>query len=379
MARFARFARLAALAALLAGALAPGPARAQDAGAAPPEPPPGEAEGLPAGSPLRVGVAGSEPFVVEQGDGPGGLSVDIWQALAARVGVGFELVPVADAATAIDRVASGELDAAIGPLSITAARAQRVDFTQPYFESDLAIAAPAEGASLFDRLAPFFSKAFAIGAGALLLVLAGVGTLLWLTERRANPEHFPASPVKGIGNGVWMALVTMTTVGYGDRVPITVPGRIVTGIWMTLAMLTASSLTAFIATALTVAQLDEGVVSSAGDLEGTRVAVVQGTTAVGFARGHGARTVAVRDVEAALEAVAEGDARAVVFDRPVLRYHLRQRPELDLVLSQAAYMPQGYGFALPRESELRHRLNVALLELTESRQLDAIQQEWLGG
>ncbi len=87
-------------------------------------------------------------------------------------------------------------------------------------------------------------------------MLLGVGTLLWLAERRDNPEQFPATPVRGIGNGVWLALVTMTTVGYGDRVPITTAGRVMAGVWMVIALISASSLTAGIATALTLSQLE---------------------------------------------------------------------------------------------------------------------------
>jgi polar amino acid transport system substrate-binding protein len=53
-------------------------------------------------------------------------------------------------------------------------------------------------------------------AGSLALALLAVGVSLWLAERRRNAGQFPASPREGIANGVWLALVTMTTVGYGD-------------------------------------------------------------------------------------------------------------------------------------------------------------------
>ena len=48
-----------------------------------------------------------------------------------------------------------------------------------------------------------------------MVVLFGVGTLIWILERRKNPEHFSPIPVKGLGSAFWWSAVTMTTVGYG--------------------------------------------------------------------------------------------------------------------------------------------------------------------
>ncbi len=40
-----------------------------------------------------------------------------------------------------------------------------------------------------------------------------------------------------IGDGLWWAVVTGTTTGYGDFYPITVPGRITAGIYMFMTMI----------------------------------------------------------------------------------------------------------------------------------------------
>lgn len=328
--------------------------------------------------PLRVAVTGSEPFVIRDGHGFDGVSVDIWRAVATDLGVEYELLASDTAAQAIHEVEKGGADVAVGPLSITADRAREVDFTQPYFQSALGILAPPEGRGLWARLRPFLSAAFLGGALVLLLVLVGVGVLLWLFERKANPDHFPTKPAQGIANGMWMALVTMTTVGYGDRVPVTTGGRVVAGIWMVVAMLTASSITAFLATAFTVAQLDKGAITKAGQLDGHRVAVVRGTTAVNFVESHGGRPVYVDDIDGAVKKVQAHGADAIVFDRPALQYELRQKPELDLVLSDASYMPQGYGFAATLGTGLSHRMSVSLLGLAESGRLEAIERQYLG-
>ena len=60
-------------------------------------------------------------------------------------------------------------------------------------------------------------------AGVLLLSVMVGGALVYVAEPQA---------VGSIWNGVWWALVTATTVGYGDIAPVTLLGRIVGGILM---------------------------------------------------------------------------------------------------------------------------------------------------
>jgi polar amino acid transport system substrate-binding protein len=202
--------------------------------------------------------------------------------------------------------------------------------------------------------------------------------LLWLAERHHNPKQFPDTPLRGIGNGVWLALVTMTTVGYGDRAPLSLAGRVIAGVWMVIALISASSMTAGIATALTLSQLDTGSIQRIEQLSQRRVAVVRGTTGAQLAAQHGARLVEAKDLQAAVQLVTHDKADAVVFDRPMLQYYLRQHPSVELRVSAKSYEPQGYGFAVRDDPALQHRLSVALLELAEQNQLRAIAQRWLG-
>ena len=325
---------------------------------------------------VRAAVVGAEPFVVRQDGGFEGVSVEIFRAIAAESNLEVELVPVATVPLALDAVARREVDVAVGPVSITAERAERTRFTQPYFQSSLGILAP-RSASWLARLSGFLSRAFFAGLAILLVVLMGVGTLIWLVERRKNPEHFPPRPGPGIANGVWFALVTMTTVGYGDRVPMTPAGRVVAGVWMVIALISASSLTAGIATAITVAQLSPPRVTSVEQLADQRVAVVGGSPAVPFARRARARLVLVDDFEHGVARLRAGEVDAFVFDRPSLRYYLQKNPELDLVVSEASYLPQGYGFAV-MDAELQHTLNVALLRVMEGGAARRITTNWLG-
>jgi len=76
--------------------------------------------------------------------------------------------------------------------------------------------------------------------GLLLVVLS---TCLFLIENEAQPERF-----KSIPHSMWWGIVTLTTVGYGDMSPVTLPGRILGGMTMLIGIGMLAMPTGIIAT-----------------------------------------------------------------------------------------------------------------------------------
>jgi voltage-gated potassium channel len=59
-------------------------------------------------------------------------------------------------------------------------------------------------------------------------------------------EHDPKSNIKTAGDALWWSYVTITTVGYGDRYPVTDEGRILAAVLMTAGVGIFGTFTAYI-------------------------------------------------------------------------------------------------------------------------------------
>lgn len=72
----------------------------------------------------------------------------------------------------------------------------------------------------------FREEAQSIGAVLFMLVITLImsGSIMYMLESEAQPDVFTSIPA-----AIWWALVTLTTVGYGDMVPITVAGKVFGG------------------------------------------------------------------------------------------------------------------------------------------------------
>ncbi len=325
---------------------------------------------------LQIATRQAPPFAIKTGDGWQGITIELLRRIAEEQGFDYRLQEMG-LEEMLQQTASGGIDAAAAALTVTAERERQLDFTHPFFTSGLGVAVSQRtGLTWLSAVQGIFSGAFLQAAGALLAVLTLVGVLVWLLERRRN-EQFPPDPVNGVGSGIWWSAVTMTTVGYGDKAPATFLGRILGLIWMFASIIIISGFTAAIATSLTVGQLEQSI-SGIDDLHGKRILTVKGSTSAGFLEDKLLRYHTEPDVAAALERLAAGQADAVVYDLPILRYWVQERHTESLRVLPNRFLRQDYGIALPPGSPQRERLNREILRIIQSAEWSRMVESYLG-
>jgi polar amino acid transport system substrate-binding protein len=176
-------------------------------------------------------------------------------------------------------------------------------------------------------------------------------------------------------------LVTLTTVGYGDRTPVTKTGQLIAGIWMVITLVTVSSLTAGLASALTAVISGEEArerFRKLEDLAGAKIGVVAETSGEKLARDYEARVTTSKTLEEAINLLVDGKIAGVIFDRPALRYYVSQHPELKLRVSNLVLGSDTYGFILPDNNDaFKKKLNILLLKLRLEGKDHEISDQWL--
>ncbi len=325
---------------------------------------------------LVIATKEAPPFVMMRPDGTlYGISIDLWRRVSDRLHLRYRFSVQPSVEALLSGTQEGAFDAAIAALTVTAARARVIDFTQPFYSTGLGVAVPISETRWRSVSRALLSFGFVQAVLALLAIAVVVGFVIWLLERRKT-EHFGGGP-KGLGTGVWWSAIAMTQAGAAQNAPATLPGRIVAVAWMIASVIAIAVFTAGITSTLTRREL-QGAVHSVSDLRSVRVGAPEGSATVEYLKHQRISYRGFSQPHEALKALEAGAIDAFVYDKPLLTWLVLQDFSSVARVLDITFDSQNYAVALPKGSPLRQVIEVPLLEETENEWWQQTLFQYLG-
>ena len=328
-------------------------------------------------APLRVAVAGVEPFVVSTDGIWSGLSVDIWQKVAAINNWDYQFIPYPDEVSAVKAASLGEVDVVVAEVPISSDGLQYVEFSQPYFRAGLQIMIDGSRPHTFRRLLDDLDS---WGHLTIFWVICGIVLALTvvvaLFERRHNSD-FPKTWADGLAEAFYYVISLALTGKSTYKGFPGVLGRLMLVVWMLFGLVTVVFLTSSVTAAMTVEKLHNRI-NGPQDLPGHPVGAIKNGKAVNYLGRHHIEATMYPTLQDAVDGLLRGEVRAVVGSAPLLQYFDSTHPKLPITEVGPVFAPYNYGFALAPGSSLRQPLNAALLRLQESGVLFDLGQKYFG-
>lgn len=337
------------------------------------------AQGRP--SEVRVAVTPVPPFVMQHDGSLTGFSIDLWNAIAARMNTKTDYQLIPDVATLIEVMRTKKADIVASPVVITAARDQEFDFSFPTMQYGLQIMTLGKEEMdapnpLEELLFLLFSKTTLAWLGIAFVLVLVPGHVVWIFERRqsqgiiSDRRYFP-----GIFEAMYWALSCLTE--QAETMPHQWIARAFSVFWMFAGVVFVAFYTAQLTTTLTVRQI-RGSINGAEDLPGKQVGTIANSTAANYLRAINAKITEYQNIDEMFQALLNKQIDAVVFSSPVLLYYAAHEGKGLVKTVGAEFNVDPIAITCQLDSPLRRPINTALLSLREDGNYQRIYNRWFG-
>jgi ABC-type amino acid transport substrate-binding protein len=329
---------------------------------------------------LRIAVYDVPPYGYANPDGSfSGISVDLWRRVAERLERQFKLIPVAEMESVLSGLEQGQYDAAIGAITITPEREKRVDFSYPAHRSGVAVALRKDKGPLsaLNAYAAATTELSPLIFGSLAMLVL-IGTAMWMIERRHPSAQGSESSVVTLRDGLYWAIVTMTTVGYGDKTPKSTVGRVIAVTWMFASLVWVSLLSTSLVSRLTAERVESRDLVASIDLAKKKLAAVAQSSGAEYLDQHHLQYVKFSNLPDALDSLAGGKSDAVVNSVGALQYLISKRRAGTEEMPQGLLAPAYMAIALPGHSPLKRPIDEALVNITSDPEWISFEEKFFG-
>ncbi|KAF8031896.1 hypothetical protein BT93_D0953 [Corymbia citriodora subsp. variegata] len=275
----------------------------------------------------------------------------------------------------INKVRDKTYDAAVGDVTILANRSQFVEFTQPFIASDLSMIVPEKPdlnrALIF--MEPFTPTMWIASGGILIYTML----VVWFLERPINPE-FRGPWTNQLSTALWFTFSSLFF-AHRERVYRNFT-RIVLVIWFFVALILTQSYTASLTSLLTLQELKPTVTT----MEWLRISKARvGCDPEAFICDYLTNTlnfskeaiVGISNTSSYGDEFRRGNIAALFLEYPYERAFFTEYCS-GYLATHENYRFGGFGFVFPKGSPLAANFSEAILELSESGEMQRLENKW---
>jgi polar amino acid transport system substrate-binding protein len=326
-----------------------------------------------------VGTIERPPFSTLDSNGEWqGFSIELLRAIGEKNNLEFDFKEETVFADMLKHVENGTNEMAAANISVTSSREAVMDFSQPIYVTGLQILTASEYQKI-NYIKIIWESGILLFLGGALLILLIVAHLMWFFERGEDAKHdyFRDEYFGGIWDAFWWAFVICTMGGFEKERPEHLIGRVIAVFWILLSLFFISTLTAKIASALTVAELNTGI-SHYEDLRGKKIGAPKGTTISEFLDKQNINYVEYDDFSETLADLENKKLDAIVGDAAVSRFYAQTDGRNKVAIAGEVFSTSNIAFVFNENSPHFELINGSLITMQEDGSFAEIAEKYFG-
>lgn len=311
-----------------------------------------------------IGIIEQPPFIIRDiANSYYGLSIDLWTYLANQLDIDYQYKVYDNVQDVLLDLNRGSIDVFLNPMYVTGTRIRQLSVSMPYFISSIGLAVKPSKNNVSLFFSTIFSSNFLHIISFLALITFLFGIVIWIVERQINYEDFRPS-FHGILDGLWWSAVTITTVGYGDKTPKTLAGKIISILWMFSAVTIISSITAALSSNLNLSDYNFKIEQVKDITNIEKIGVVGNSDSESYLQAHEiSPLIQFNTCLEGLQALERGEVNIFVYDKSIMHYLITNNKMKGKVnVLPITFNKQYFSLLMPKAHPLLSQIDPILVE-----------------